>query len=145
MDNGYDNRTGHRKCRDIANIFIESCRIHFFDPVKNFAIKKTPCDRSSQRGVSIYFKFLSTITSRAATNNNDCSHNNNAVNVVEKRFHFIPRFISKHFLIYHDFPACQGLFLKNFFYFLSLTSLKNNAILIKYTQEKQVWTPCASQ
>ena len=39
----------------IENIFVEICHIHFFDPVKNCAIKKPLCDRSSQRGVSVYF------------------------------------------------------------------------------------------
>ena len=37
----------------------------------------------------MFISFLSTTTSRAATNNNDCSHDNNAVDVVEKLFHFI--------------------------------------------------------
>ena len=62
----------------------------FFDPVKNCAIKrKTSLRLITTERLEFYFLFLSTITSRAATNNNDRSHNNNADNVVEKLFHFI--------------------------------------------------------
>ena len=62
----------------------------FFDPVKNCAIKrKTSLRLITTERLEFYFLFLSTITSRAAINNNDRSHNNNADNVVEKLFHFI--------------------------------------------------------
>jgi len=65
------------------------------------------------------YLFLSTITSRAAADNNDCNNNNNAVDIVEKVFHFLPRF-SQMLLIYHKKNSCQDKkFKKNKNFFAS--------------------------
>ena len=89
--NGYDKGTGHKECRDVAKTVFKLHRIHFLFLLNYDKKEKTSLQLITAERFEFLFliPFLSTITSRTAADNYDCSNNNHADNAVEKLFHFI--------------------------------------------------------
>ena len=80
--------------------------VFIFNPVKE---KTSLWLITAERSELFDFKLHSTTaTSRTAADNHDCSHNNNADNVVEKSIHLVLVSHQNAHLIYHRFPFFQG-------------------------------------